>query len=156
MSTYPSIDTLIPHKPPMMLIAEVVGEVEEGLVAIARPDSKAWYATDDGSMPAWIGIELMAQSISAWAGLQAYKAGKPPKKGFLVGTREYTSKCSSFAAGKTLFIEVRKVFSDTKGLAAFNCLIRDETTTLAEAVVKVIDLDSYGAVTGQSGKHYGQ
>jgi len=152
MSVYPSIDMLILHKPPMILINEILGEVEEGLVAIARPDSKAWYANEDGSMPAWIGIELMAQSISAWAGLQAYKAGMPPRKGFLIGTREYASKSSSFVAGKPLFIEVRKVFSDPQGLAAFNCLIRDDTTTLAEAVVKVINVDSYEAPMGPSGK----
>jgi predicted hotdog family 3-hydroxylacyl-ACP dehydratase len=152
MSAYPSIDKLIPHRPPMMLIDEVVGEVEEGLIVIARPDSRAWYAREDGSMPAWIGIELMAQAISAWAGLQEYKAGMPPRKGFLIGTREYTSKSSSFAAGKPLFIEVHRVFSDPQGLAAFNCLIRDDTTMLAEAVVKVINVDSYEAAMGPSGK----
>ena len=152
MSVYPSIDMLIPHKPPMMLINAVVGEIEEGLIATARPDSKAWYANEDGSMPAWIGIELMAQAIAAWAGLQAYKAGMPPRKGFLIGTREYTSTCSSFTAGNTLFIEVRKVFSDPQGLAAFNCLIRNDSTMFAEAVVKVINVDNYEAAMMSLGK----
>jgi predicted hotdog family 3-hydroxylacyl-ACP dehydratase len=136
----------------MMLINAVVGEVDEGLIATARPDSEAWYANEDGSMPAWIGIELMAQAISAWAGLQAYKAGMPPRKGFLIGTREYASTSSSFTAGNTLFIEVRRVFSDPQGLAAFNCLIRDDSTLFAEAVVKVINVDSYEAAKVPSGK----
>jgi predicted hotdog family 3-hydroxylacyl-ACP dehydratase len=152
MSTYPPIDTLIPHKPPMMLIDEIAGEVDDGVIVIARPNSRAWYANEDGSMPAWIGIELMAQAISAWAGLQAYKTGMPPRKGFLIGTREYKSKSSSFTAGKELFIEVHKVYSESQGLAAFNCLIRDDTTMLAEAVVIVINVDSYEAVKGPSEK----
>ncbi|MEK6742337.1 MAG: beta-hydroxyacyl-ACP dehydratase [Nitrospirota bacterium] len=156
MSVYPPIEMLIPHRPPMMLINGVVGEVEEGLIATALPDPKAWYANEDGSMPAWIGIELMAQAISAWAGLQAYKAGMPPRKGFLIGTREYMSKCPSFTAGNALFIEVRKVFSDPQGLAAFNCLIRDDRTVFAEAVVKVINVDNYEAAMAPSGKSYEQ
>lgn len=152
MSRYPAIDQLIPHRPPMMLIDEVVDEVEEGLIAVTRPDPRAWYADADGSMPAWIGIELMAQSISAWAGLQAWKEGMPPRRGFLVGTREYTSTSASFPAGKALFIEVRKVFSEPQGLAAFNCAIRDDTATLAEAIIKVINVDSYEAVMRPTGR----
>ncbi len=146
MNSYPSVELLIPHQPPMRLVERIVGEIEDGLVVIARVDATAWYADKEGFMPAWIGIELMAQSISAWAGLQASRSGLPPLKGFLIGTREYKSYSPRFNAGEELFIEVRKIFSESQGLAAFDCLIRNSSMTLAEATLKVYNTESYESV----------
>ncbi len=153
MNTYPTVDLLIPHQPPMRLVERVVDEIEDGLVVMARVDASAWYADNEGFMPAWIGIELMAQSISAWAGLYASRAGLPPLKGFLIGTREYRSYSPRFTAGEELFIEVRKIFYESGGLAAFDCLIRNSSITLAEATLKVYNTQSYENVLDPSGEN---
>jgi predicted hotdog family 3-hydroxylacyl-ACP dehydratase len=127
----------------MLLIDEVVCEVKEGLIVKVQLDPQAWYASRDGYVPAWIGIELMAQTISAWAGLQAWRAGLPPRKGFLVGAREYKSTTSAFSVEDVLLIEVRNKYSDHQGLAVFDCTIRKDVEILAQADIKVINLNSY-------------
>lgn len=151
MNHFPPIDSLIPHKLSMRFIDRVVEEIEGGIVTAARPDASAWYADEKGSMPAWIGIELMAQSISAWAGLNAWRAGLPPIIGFLIGTREYRSLRPSFTASEELLIEVRKIFYESKGLAAFECLIRVDSIIIAEATLKVFNTENYESALNPEG-----
>ena len=52
---------------------------------------EAGLFVEDGQVPAWVGIEYMAQAIAAWAGCRARAAGKPPQLGFLLGSRPGSS-----------------------------------------------------------------
>jgi predicted hotdog family 3-hydroxylacyl-ACP dehydratase len=77
---------------------------------------------DDKTVPAWAGIEYMAQAIAAYAGIQSKQAGEPIKIGFLLGTRRYTSNVGSFAVGTVLTIHVSHIMQDDK-LSVFDCKI---------------------------------
>ncbi|CAH2907314.1 MAG: 3-hydroxydecanoyl-[ACP] dehydratase (EC [uncultured Paraburkholderia sp.] len=59
------IEAIIPHRGTMLLIDAVSAFSEETLSARATVHAGAWYADAQGAMPAWIGIELMAQAIAA-------------------------------------------------------------------------------------------
>ncbi len=86
---------------------------------------------DDGlfgngkAVPAWVGIEYMAQAVAAYAGIQSKLAGKPIKLGYLLGTRRYNSNVSSFAFGDSLTIHVKNIIQDDK-LGVFDCSILGE------------------------------
>lgn len=48
-------------------------------------------------MPAWFGIELMAQAIAAHVGLLSMRDGNPARPGVLLGSRKYEAHTPAFA-----------------------------------------------------------
>lgn len=96
--------------------------------------------SDERGVPAWIGLEYMAQTIAAYAGLQERLVGKPPKIGFLLGTRNYSTNADYFVPGQTLTIRAEVEMVGANGLNVFNCEIRGNNVR-AEAVVNVFQPD---------------
>lgn len=142
-ASFPPIEELIPHCGSMLLLDRVTGF--EGGVAVAEytPRSEAWYADESGNMPAWIGIEVMAQTVAAHVALTKRLEGLPLKMGVLLGTRAYRASATSFAAGGTLLIRVELVLRDPGGLGAYECAIDANGATLATAVLKVYEPENF-------------
>ena len=121
----PEIDELVPHSGDMSLLDEVVEFSGESVF------TKATIAADnpfvvDQSISSWIGIEYMAQTIAAWAGMHAVSQGEPIKMGFLVGSRAYSPADDSFAVGTELHISATQVMEGANGLKVFECELRYE------------------------------
>jgi predicted hotdog family 3-hydroxylacyl-ACP dehydratase len=131
-----SIASLLPHAGDMILIDEVCSHDADGLTALAvvRPGP---YSMPDGSLPPWLGLELMAQAVGAWAGCQARLAGEPVKLGFLLGTRRYECHADAFPAGARLSIRVSRGLVDASGMSVFECELHDDARLLAEARLNV-------------------
>ncbi|MBP1627422.1 MAG: beta-hydroxyacyl-ACP dehydratase [Holophagaceae bacterium] len=129
----------VPHRPPMLLLDGVRGTTDKTSHACLTVDPKAWYADPDGSMPAWYGIELMAQAVSAYSGGIKRSQNQKPSKGYLLGTRAYTSKLPAFPPGATLEIHCTQEYADDSGLWAFECSILLEGTPVATAMLKVFE-----------------
>lgn len=112
----PPIEQLVPHARPALLLDRVVEAGGDVVVTetLIREDNP--YCRD-GQVGGWVGIELIAQSIAALAGLDALRAGRPVRIGFLLGTRRYRS-VPSFALGDRLRIEVTREFQSDDGLGA--------------------------------------
>jgi len=146
---YPPIEELLAHRGNMLLIDRVIGFDANGIQAEARVDGEAWYADADGAMPAWIGIELMAQAIAALVGLAAREKGLPPKQGLLLGTRGFTASVSAFARNTTLVVVANEVFQEANGLAAFDARIELAGETVAEATLKVFEPADFKAIVEQ-------
>jgi predicted hotdog family 3-hydroxylacyl-ACP dehydratase len=64
----------------------------------------------------------MAQTIAAWAGVQARLRGEPVKAGYLLGSRQYQASHPVFTLGDTLTIVVNKQYHEGE-LAVFDCRI---------------------------------
>jgi predicted hotdog family 3-hydroxylacyl-ACP dehydratase len=139
----PHIEEVLQHRGNMRLIDHLVAFNSEAIVAEYSPRSDAWYADDQGNMPAWIGIELMAQAVAAHVGMLKRAAEMPQKNGALVGTRRYSSAVSSFAAGLALQIQVAVVYQDASGLGAYDCSINCDGSALATATLKVFEPDDF-------------
>jgi predicted hotdog family 3-hydroxylacyl-ACP dehydratase len=133
----PAIEDLLPHRGSMLLLQALLSADEQTACALANTDADAWYSDGDGAMPAWIGIELMAQTIAAHVGWCKSRLGQPPKQGVLLGTRAYRSSVASFRG--PLHIEARLAFLDDSGLGAYDCSIASDDKTLAVATVKVFE-----------------
>jgi predicted hotdog family 3-hydroxylacyl-ACP dehydratase len=89
---------------------------------------------DGTAVPAWAGIEYMAQTVAAHAGADARLRGARPALGLLVGTRAYRSDLAEFPLGSRLTITVQPLWSDAR-LAAFDCSIRLDGEEVASAVI---------------------
>jgi len=132
----------------MLLVERVVAWDAQHAVVAATPKPDAWYS-DEGAMPSWIGIELMAQAIAAHVGLVARSHARPPKAGVLLGTRQYRASQTSFAAGAELMISARLTYRDESGLAAYDSAIALNGTEVATASVNVYEPPDFAAFLRQ-------
>jgi predicted hotdog family 3-hydroxylacyl-ACP dehydratase len=146
LNGFPPIDALLPHRGTMQLLTRVLAYGEETLSAEARVDATAWYADADGAMPAWIGIELMAQAIAAHVALRSRLEGKPVQPGVLLGARRLDVAVQAFAPDTALCVEVRETIKVDGGHGAYDCAIRTsapDSPALATAIVKVYQPDNF-------------
>jgi predicted hotdog family 3-hydroxylacyl-ACP dehydratase len=120
MSRWP-IAELLPHAGEMILIDEVVHYAAESVETRLMVRPGGLFNQADGSLPAWVGIELMAQSVAAYAGCQARQAGLPVELGFLLGTRNFQCNVERFPAGAELRIQALRSLQDDNGMGVFEC-----------------------------------
>ena len=112
---------LLPHAGDMILIDQVLSFDEEQIHTRVTIKPGGLFNRADGSLPAWVGIELMAQSIAAYAGCQARQAGLPVELGFLLGTRKFECNVERFPAGAELRIRALRSLQDDNGMGVFEC-----------------------------------
>ena len=119
-----AVEDLVPHTGIMVLVNRVIEFDEENMVTevIVRDDS---LFGDADMVPAWLGIEYMAQTIAAFGGMKRRLAGKPLNLGFLLGTRRYVSNVGTFSVGSVLTVSVKRLVED-QGLGVFDCRISAE------------------------------
>lgn len=132
----PAIHELIPHRGAMCLIQRLI-ESDEKRIAVALTVPVSGMFACAAGMPAWVGLEYMAQAIAAWAGLRAQAQGQPPPLGFLLGTRRYVCTLEYFPPGAELRVEAECEILGENGLGAFACCILLHGQTVAEALVSV-------------------
>ena len=134
-----AVEELVPHSGKMVLLNRVIEFDEENMVAevIVRDDG---LFGDGNTVPAWLGIEYMAQTIAALGGMKRRLAGKPLNLGFLLGTRRYDCNVDTFAVGSVLTVSVKRLVED-QGLGVFDCRISAEGIS-ASAKLNVYQPDS--------------
>ncbi|MBX9753847.1 MAG: hotdog family protein [Pseudomonadaceae bacterium] len=123
MSLWP-IAELLPHSGQMILLDEVLRFGAEDVEARLTVRPGGLFSLADGSLPAWVGVELMAQTVAAFAGCQARQAGAPVQLGFLLGTRSFSCNVEHFPAGSELHISALCSLQDDNGMGVFECHIR--------------------------------
>jgi predicted hotdog family 3-hydroxylacyl-ACP dehydratase len=143
--TFPAIEEILPHRGTMLLIDRVLAFRGESVSVEYVPRADAWYADAAGNMPAWIGIELMAQAVAAHVGLRKQREGAPPKQGALLGARRYSATQPAFPAGEALRIDTSVAFRDDTGLAAYDCTISAGDKEVARATLKVFEPEDFAA-----------
>jgi predicted hotdog family 3-hydroxylacyl-ACP dehydratase len=142
---FPAVDDVLPHRGTMRLVDEIAAFSDQAVTVLAQVDSEAWYADADGAMPAWIGIELMAQAIAAHVGLLAMRSGGRARPGVLLGASRYETQATSFARGTRLRIEAKEVLKSEQGHGAYECTIAAGERCVAQAVVKVFQPQDFQA-----------
>ena len=112
---------LLPHDGKMVLLDRVIEYDQESLVAevVVRDDG---LFGDGKTVPAWLAIEYMAQTVAAHGGMMCHLAGKPINLGFLLGTRRYNCNVSFLTVGTQLKVKVERLIQD-QGLGVFLCQV---------------------------------
>ncbi|MGR8998427.1 MAG: ApeP family dehydratase [Gammaproteobacteria bacterium] len=134
-----AIEELVPHTGKMVLLDRVIEYDEENMVAEAIVRDDGLFG-DGRTVPAWLGIEYMAQTIAALGGMKRRLAGKPLNLGFLLGTRRYDCNVGTFTVGSVLTVSVKRLLQD-QGLGVFECRISAKGI-LASAKLNVYQPDS--------------
>lgn len=130
------IAQFVPHTGLMRWLDRIVGHGDDWLEAEGTVRLGGLIGDDNG-MGAWAGIEYMAQTIGAYAGLRARMRGEPVKIGLLVGIRRYESRLSLFLAGSRLRVWVKHDYSAGNGLSIFDCRIICDDAEVATAALSV-------------------
>ncbi|RON98535.1 3-hydroxylacyl-ACP dehydratase [Pseudomonas moraviensis] len=125
MSHWPLAE-LLPHAGDMILIDAIERFDDEQIFTrlMVKPDGL--FNLPDGSLPAWVGVELMAQSVAAFAGCHARQKGNPVELGFLLGTRKFECNVEAFAPGSELTVHGIRSLEDDNGMGVFECHIHGD------------------------------
>jgi len=107
--SWPPVSELVPHAGDAILIDRIVShspaETRVEVVVGSRPALRA----ADGSVPAWLAVEFMAQGIAAHEGLLEWSEGRPIPVGFLISVNGADLKTDFFAADEVLTVSARRV-----------------------------------------------
>ena len=133
------IDALLPHQPPAILLDGLREITEDGCLATFRVPEGSRYLDGSGRLPAWMGLEMMAQAASAFSGHRNLLAGRPVRVGYLLGARQFSVTEPAFPVGTELEIDVRVIFLDEDGPSAFRCELRRSGERVASATLKAIE-----------------
>lgn len=120
MITWPLAE-LLPHAGDMILIDQVDAFDEEQIRTRLTVRPGGLFNREDGSLPAWVGIELMAQSVAAYAGCRARQQGTAVELGFLLGTRKFECNVEHFPVGTELHVHALRSLEDENGMGVFEC-----------------------------------
>lgn len=131
------LEDLIAHRPPMRFLDRMTAVDDTVSVAEAQVSADNPLFVPGKGLPAYAGLEMMAQAIAAIDGMKRKRDGLPPRIGFLLGCRRYNVHCDMFAEGARLKVTANMVFSDG-AMFAFECRIDDEAgEMLASAAMNV-------------------
>ncbi|MEQ9832765.1 ApeP family dehydratase [Pectobacterium versatile] len=120
MSEYLSAAAYLPHSAPMVLVDEVIHVDDEHAhcrVAVSRGSVLAPFLNAQGHLPAWFGIEIIAQTIGVWSGWHGHQSSgleEKPRPGMLLGGRGYRCKQDSFPVDSLLDVTVTLLMCDDK------------------------------------------
>ncbi len=131
-----AVEDLLPQSGGMALLDQVLDAGDNHLTAKLTVRDDGLFSGLDHTVPAWIGIEYMAQTVAAYSGYQSKRSGQPIQIGFLLGTRHYQCSVGSFACGTRLSVHVEKVMEGANDMLVFDCRIEGETIT-ASAMINV-------------------
>ncbi len=119
-----SVAELVPHSGKMSLLDNIVEYRDGWLRAEVSITADSMFADEHG-VPAWIGIEYMAQTVAAFVGADARQKGEPVKIGFLLGTRRFNTNITYFVLGQKIMIRIKRLLQESE-LGQFQCWILDE------------------------------
>jgi predicted hotdog family 3-hydroxylacyl-ACP dehydratase len=135
------IDQLIVHRPPMRLLDGIVQISELKAVAAVLIKRDNPFFEEPHGLPAYCGLEMMAQTIAAIDGYRQLSRGLAPKIGFLLGSRKYESQVDYFREGAGLRIAVTMVFTDGQ-MFSFDGRVLEHDAEIGRANLNVYAPDS--------------
>lgn len=131
-----TIREILPHAGDMLLLDELIDHGPEHVVCGVTVGAQTRFCDAIQGVPAWVGLEYMAQTVCAYSGIDEVRAGLKPTIGLLLGSRRYRSEVAAFPVGATLHIRADLLLRDENDLVAFDCTIHDGARLLARGDVK--------------------
>jgi len=135
MRPLPRLADVVPHRPPMLLLDEVVawdGTRVECRVVL-RDDSPF---VDAGRVASTLAIEYIAQCIAVFVGLEAHQRGEPIRLGYLVGAREVWLPADGFRVGDVLTVHAMPIWSG-ETIGSFQCEVDRVGDVVARGALNV-------------------
>lgn len=129
------VEELVPHRGPMCLLDSIDDYGADWLRAsvVTRPSSA--FAQAEG-IPAWLGIEYMAQAASAFGGIEQAQRGLRPSIGLLIGSRYYRAVQTFIPFDARLEILATIAMRDAEDFAAYDCSVSAAGVRIAQCTLK--------------------
>jgi predicted hotdog family 3-hydroxylacyl-ACP dehydratase len=125
VETFPPVAAILPQRGPMMLLSSVLEHSEAHTVCAVDVRADSPVLAEDGTVPALMGIEYMAQCVAAHAGLRAWMKGEGPRVGFLIGSRRLDFRSQAgFRVGQRLHARATRAWGEEE-FAMFACQLID-------------------------------
>ncbi|TPH12243.1 3-hydroxylacyl-ACP dehydratase [Litorilituus lipolyticus] len=136
-NTY-AIEHVVPHAHPMILIDELLEyDDSKALCQLTITENSNFYNSETQSVPNYVAIEYMAQSIAAFANANEKDQGGEVSIGFLVSSRKLKVLVKEFSLASTLLVTVEQLYSEENGLSAFDCIIEQAGQIVVEAKINI-------------------
>ena len=132
------MDAWVPHRGAMNLLDTVAHRDDLGIEARVRVPAEGLFM-DAAGMPAWVGIEYMAQAVAAWSGARSRVGGGSPRIGYLLGSRRYEATVPAFEVGAELQVFAQCELMGDNGLGMFDCRIERDGRVLASGRLSVFE-----------------
>lgn len=137
MTKIPHIHQLLPHEPPMALVDEQVDVGDTyAHCRVTISERCPYFCRKTRSVPGYVGIEFMAQTVAGWSGYHSWIQGGSSPIGFLLGSRRYQAIRSDFEENEVLDIYTEQIM-ENKGMAVFSCRIEHQGTVIASSQLNV-------------------
>ncbi|MGH8225697.1 MAG: 3-hydroxylacyl-ACP dehydratase [Gammaproteobacteria bacterium] len=139
MSALPAVSDLLPHGPEALCLDKVVLYVpgERAAARLRVRPELLLYDESLGGIPAWAGVEIMAQALGVYVGMDARDEGLGPRVGYLIGVRHFHAARPLIENGLELLVEAECRYSEPYGLGRFDCRILADDEELARANLTV-------------------
>jgi predicted hotdog family 3-hydroxylacyl-ACP dehydratase len=132
----------VPHRDPMLLIDTVV-DIGAGFSLCEWEVGESAFHDRRFGVPAYTGIETMAQCISVHGGARARIQGLDPPMGLLLGTRHFCSSIEYFEPGRTYSVRCDVLFRDPRGMSSWVCELASDGARFATARLAVLERVPY-------------
>lgn len=137
------VEELLPHSGDMVLIDRITGFDEDwGTSTVTVREDSKFFEPEINGIHCAIGMEWMAQTIAALAGIKALQAGRPVQIGFLLGSRKYAPTKNVFKLDEQYNIYVKQLLREDNGLGACECTIHEGDVLIAESKLNVFAPDN--------------
>lgn len=143
---------LLPHRPPMILIDELLRLTVDSVTALATVPGDGHFALPEAPsmVPASVYVvECMAQAVAAWDGYWRLSAGRPIGVGLILGVRDFNSSASYIGAGAELKIDADRLMQMDDGIAVFDC-VAECTAARQKGRLTVLSVDRLADVEQRS------
>lgn len=137
-----AVAELLPQAGTMVLLDRILEVGEDTIIAELTVRDDGLFSGPDGEVPAWVGMEYMAQAVAAYSGYHRKCRGQPVDLGFLLGTRHYECSVAAFPAGTRLRVRAKMEVQGLNGLAVFSCGIEGGTIEAAAKLNVFLPADS--------------
>jgi len=136
--------SILPHRGRMLLLSRVVAyNLEERSIETEYHVTEDCLFYDSAAMgvPAWVGFEFIAQSISAFSGIRDRAEGVPPKKGFVLAVSQLKMGLNFFKTGSIITIRSKEI-ENIYPVYAFEGEIFLDGKKVLEGRLTVMEVDS--------------
>ncbi|WP_157958160.1 hypothetical protein [Salinicola sp. CR57] len=110
-----AVEPLIPHARRMCLLTRLIAASDDGATAETWTRHDDLFAETDG-IPAWVGVEWLAQTVAAWAGFRASGSTATPAPGLLLGAKRYRARVPVFAFDQRIQVTITVDFVADNGV----------------------------------------
>jgi predicted hotdog family 3-hydroxylacyl-ACP dehydratase len=127
------------HRGSMLLLDTLLESADDRTICEWRVNADDDFVETDLGVPAYVGVEFMAQCVAVHAGARARIIGLGPPLGFLLGARHFKAFVGHFEIGNVYRAACLELLRDDNGMGSYDCTILHGDKTVAEARLAVLE-----------------